>query len=56
VKADPRFVAAQIDALDHTDPEAAHNRADDVLLANVDPLIADAYKRLVERCEWWASA
>ena len=52
----PEFAAEQIDRLDASDPEAAHANADDILVANVDPIIADAYRRLVARCLWWASA
>lgn len=52
-----KFAAEQIDNLDAaTDPEVAHGHADDILLANVDPLIADAYRRLVARCAWWSCA
>lgn len=57
IKADPQFAADQIDALDASeDPEAAHSNADDILLANVDPLVADAYRRLMARCAWWGTA
>lgn len=45
-----------IDALSGEDPEAAHGMADAVLLENVDPRIADAYRRLVKRASWWATA
>lgn len=50
------FAAEQIDRLDAEDPEEAHSNADDILLANVDPIIAAAYRRLVDRCRWWATA
>jgi hypothetical protein len=38
------------------DPEEAHGKADDVLLRAAPPEVAEAYRRLVERCEWWAYA
>lgn len=47
---------ATLDSLDESDPEVAHGRADDVLLASVDPRVRDAYLRLVDRCSWWAAA
>lgn len=52
----PEFAAEQINNLDASDPEVAHANADDILLANVDPLIAAAYQRLAARCKWWAYA
>lgn len=52
----PQFAADAIDDLDASDPEAAHGNADEILLANIDPLIADAYRRLIARCAWWVSA
>lgn len=52
----PEFAARLIDELSADDPESAHSMADDVLLANVDPQIADAYRRLMARCRWWACA
>jgi hypothetical protein len=38
------------------DPEGAHGWADEVLLRAVPQEVADAYQRVVERCEWWAHA
>lgn len=52
----PDEVASQIDALDASDPEAAHGAADDILLAHVHPHIAASYHRLVGRAGWWAGA
>ncbi len=48
---------ARLDALTGDgDIERDHSEADDILLASVDPLIATAYRRLVERSRWWACA
>ena len=48
---------AELDSIDPDgDPEAAHGRADDVLLAAVEPDVRDAYARLTGRSRWWASA
>jgi hypothetical protein len=44
----------QIDALDASDPEAAHAKADDLLLLSVAPEVAAAYRRLMVRADWWA--
>lgn len=38
------------------DPEAAHARADAVLLAAVPPAVREAYERVQVACPWWASA
>jgi hypothetical protein len=46
---------AALDAL-HSEPEEDHLRADSILLEVVPPTVADAYRRLVARSEWWASA
>ena len=56
LRGNPEFAAEQIDGLDASDPEAAHGNADDILLANVEPVIAEAYRRLIDRCRWWATA
>lgn len=48
--------AAQLDGISGDDPDGAHGEADRVLLAAVHPDVAEAYRRLVRRCEWWATA
>lgn len=53
----PAEIAAKLDAIDgRIDPEADHDTADQLLLAAAPPEVADAYRRLVERADWWASA
>jgi hypothetical protein len=47
---------AKLDAMDSSDPELAHQEADLILLDFVPEEIADAYRRLVRRCAWWACA
>lgn len=48
---------AALDAIDPDDPEAAHQRADGVLLALAGDAVAKAYRRLRDdRCSWWACA
>ena len=47
---------AALDAINSGDPEAAHGEADAILLAAVPPEVAEAYRRLVDRCDWWAAA
>lgn len=47
---------AELDTWAGGDPEAEHGAADEILLANVHPDIAAAYRRLVSRCNWWATA
>lgn len=48
----------QLNTLPITDPEAAHSKADAILLeflrTNGHPAITKAYKRIVQRCGWWA--
>lgn len=51
-----REAIERLDATSGGDPEGAHSDADDVLLALVDPEVAEAYERLVGRCRWWACA
>jgi hypothetical protein len=46
----------KLDALDESDPEAAHSAADAILLDAVHPAVRAAYERLVERSHWWATA
>lgn len=51
---------AKLDAIDEHDPEEAHSKADDVLLDLLvylaPPDVSAAYRRLVDRCGWWATA
>lgn len=53
---------AALDSIDPDDeeqyegPRWVHEDADDILLATVDPEVAAAYRRVVERCRWWAFA
>lgn len=49
-------IMLELDTMPEGDPEAAHHMADRLLLQAVHPEIAAAYRRLVERCEWWACA
>jgi hypothetical protein len=46
---------ARLDAIGYEhDPETAHSDADDVLLAHVDPEVAEAYRRVINRQgSWW---
>lgn len=50
----------KIQAISVADPEAAHARADDVLLELLTflapPDVATAYTNLMDRCAWWAHA
>lgn len=47
---------AKLDADNGGDGEGAHYNADKVLLATVPPEVADAYRRLMERADFWAHA
>jgi len=47
---------AALDVLSGDDPEDAHSKADDILLALVPDEISAAYRRLQSRCGWWATA
>jgi hypothetical protein len=49
-------VIEQLDAISGEDPERAHSAADDVLLSCVPVEVAAAYRRVGERCGWWAAA
>ena len=53
---DQEFAALALDSLDTSDPEEAHGNADAILLANAHPSVAAAYQRVVDRCNWWATA
>lgn len=52
----PDDAVAALDALDVSDPEAAHGAADEILLSVAPDIVRMAYQRLVARCPWWASA
>lgn len=45
-----------LDAIEAGDEERMHGRADDILLAAVDPAVRAAYQRVQDRADWWASA
>lgn len=53
---DQEWAARQIAAIDTSDPERAHDQADQIMLVNSHPAVAAAYNDLMERCAWWASA
>ena len=38
------------------DPEVAHGKADEIILAALHPDVEAAYARVQERCRWWAYA
>ena len=50
------LAVADLDAIDGTDPESAHAKADDILLALVPPDVREAYHELWDRCDWWVTA
>ena len=53
----PATAVAKLDAIDGgRDPEGAHGEADKILLRMVPPEVAAAYRRLVDRARWWATA
>jgi hypothetical protein len=39
-----------------SDPEAAHDEADRVLLALAGSSVEAAYKAVMDACDWWAHA
>lgn len=47
---------AALDAIDASDPETAHIKADEILLALLPNRVTRAYDELVGRCDWWACA
>lgn len=49
-------LVAALDAILPGDVEHAHGEADDLLLSALPPEVGDAYKRLMDRCAWWATA
>src|SRR6058998_1748485 len=51
-----RFAIKRLDETDVSDPERAHDEADDILKALVPPEVREAYDRLVARAPWWACA
>lgn len=45
---------ALLDAIDTSDPERAHAEADEILARNADPLVREAYVRVIDRTDgWW---
>lgn len=54
--ADVADTVAALDAIGGGDPESAHGRADDVILAAVPREVRDAYQRVIDRQDWWAAA
>lgn len=52
----PAEVVAALDSIPGSDPDVAHSEADRLLLAFVPAEVYDAYRRLVLRCDWWATA
>jgi predicted DNA-binding transcriptional regulator AlpA len=51
-----RAVVDQLDAIAGDDPERAHSSADEALLSYVPVEVADAYRRVAARSNWWAAA
>lgn len=47
---------ADLDEINAGDPEVAHSQADAVLLRFVPEAIREAYGRVQERADWWATA
>lgn len=52
----PASAVAALNALAVDDPEAAHGRADEILLAALPPALRDAYASLEQRAPWWGAA
>ena len=46
-------VVEALDAIDSSDPEVAHSKADALILALLPENVANAYERLVTRSRWW---
>lgn len=46
----------KIEAIDTSDPEAAHDELDELLLDYAGPEVRAAVRALQNRCAWWASA
>lgn len=58
-KMEPREAVRALEALAKVapgDPEAAHARADEILLSVVPVSVRNAYRDLERACPWWASA
>lgn len=49
-------VVADLQDIDVSDPEAAHCRADSILLVSVPEEVHRAYVAVQGRCRWWADA
>ena len=47
-----RDAVFEIDILDPSDPELAHNQADEILLSLVPEEVREAYKRLFHSFTW----
>lgn len=48
------MAVAALQAIGGGDPEGAHAEADLIVLRAVDPAVAEAYEKLVERAgAWW---
>jgi len=47
---------AALDALPGNDPDSEHGAADTIPLAVVPDEVNAAYKRLQDRCVWWATS
>lgn len=52
----PDEAVAALDAIDGADADGAHGEADNILLCVVPPAVEAAYRRLIARCGWWATA
>lgn len=52
----PAEAVAELDSLSDADPDSAHGEADRILLTVVPSDVRAAYIRLVQRCDWWATA
>ena len=52
----PAEAVAALDAIDASDPESAHGRADEILLALLPLDVMAAYLRVTVRAPWWATA
>lgn len=49
-------VIEALNAIKSDDPEAAHAKADELILAYVPEEVRAAYICVAERCAWWAAA
>lgn len=53
----PAEAVARLEGIDpRGDPEGAHGEADKILLAALPSEVRDAYRSVMERAPWWASA